>query len=165
MNARFNDHRRGEALKEILRVGTSTDGARAKAVIAWHPGSNEVRSGQVTAPEGFGYWLLKFDGVSGNRDKEVADPQGYVRIEYSYHLMARAAGIEMTDCRLLENNGRAHFMTLRFDRLPDGSMLHMQSLGGIAHYDFNMAGAYSYEQSLQVIQRLGLGMDACLEQV
>jgi len=165
LETRFGDRGSGHALKEILRVGTSAGGARAKAVIAWHPESNEVRSGQVKAPEGFGYWLLKFDGVSGNRDKEVADPQGYGRIEYAYHLMARAAGIQMADCRLLEENGRAHFMTRRFDRLSDGSKLHMQTLGGIAHYDFNMAGAYGYEQALQVIQQLGLGMDARIEQV
>lgn len=165
LETHFRPGESSDALKEILRVGTSAGGARAKAVIAWHPETGEVRSGQVTAPEGFGYWLLKFDGVSGNRDKEAADPQGYGRIEYAYSLMAKAAGIEMTDCRLLEENGRAHFMTRRFDRLPDGGKLHMQTLGGIAHFDYNMAGAYSYEQALQVMRRLGLGMDACLQQV
>lgn len=165
LETHFRPGESSDALKEILRVGTSAGGARAKAVIAWHPETGEVRSGQVTAPEGFGYWLLKFDGVSGNRDKEAADPQGYGRIEYAYSLMAKAAGIEMTYCRLLEENGRAHFMTRRFDRLPDGGKLHMQTLGGIAHFDYNMAGAYSYEQALQVMRRLGLGMDACLQQV
>lgn len=165
LETHFTSRPSGGTLKEILRVGTSAGGARAKAVIAWHPERNEVRSGQVTAPDGFGYWLLKFDGVSGNRDKEAADPQGYGRIEYAYSLMAKAAGIEMTDCRLLEENGRAHFMTRRFDRLPDGGKLHMQTLGGIAHYDFNMAGAYSYEQALQVMRRLDLGMDALLQQL
>lgn len=165
LETHFRPGESSDALKEILRVGTSAGGARAKAVIAWHPETGEVRSGQVTAPEGFGYWLLKFDGVSGNRDKEAIDPQGYGRIEYAYSLMAKAAGIEMTDCRLLEENGRAHFMTRRFDRLPDGGKLHMQTLGGIAHFDYNMAGAYSYEQALQVMRRLGLGMDACLQQV
>jgi serine/threonine-protein kinase HipA len=165
LETRFDPETNADALKEILRVGTSAGGARAKAVIAWNPETDEVRSGQVTAPEGFGYWLLKFDGVSGNRDKEAADPRGYGRIEYAYSLMAKAAGIEMTDCRLLEENGRAHFMTRRFDRLPDGGKLHMHTLGGIAHFDYNMAGAYGYEQALQVIRQLGLGMDALLEQV
>ncbi len=133
-------------------------------MIAWNPETNEVRSGQVDADDGFSYWLLKFDGVSGNRDKELDDPKGYGAIEYAYFLMAKEAGITMSDCRLLEENGRRHFMTKRFDRLASGRKLHMQSLCAMAHYDFNMAGAYSYEQAFQVIRRLGLGMDAVEEQ-
>lgn len=145
-----------EALATILRIGTSAGGARAKAVIAWNPESGEIRSGQVPLPPGFEAWLIKFDGVSENRDKELADPKGYGRIEYAYHLMARAAGITMSDCHLLEENGRAHFMTRRFDRSPAGDKFHLQSLCAIAHYDFNQAGAYSYEQAFQVGRRLGL---------
>ncbi len=148
-----------EALRDILRVGTSAGGARAKAIIAWNEATGEVRSGQVRAPAGFGYWLLKFDGVEHNRDKELADPKGYGRIEYAYHLMARAAGVAMSECRLLEENGRAHFITRRFDRTADGGKRFMQSLCGVAHYDFNQAGAYSYEQALEVAQRLGCGLD------
>jgi serine/threonine-protein kinase HipA len=145
-----------EALATILRVGTSAGGARAKAVIAWNPKTGEIRSGQVPATQGFEPWLLKFDGVAANRDKELTDPLGYGRIEYAYHLMARAAGITMSDCRLLEENGRAHFMTRRFDRGAAGEKFHMQSLCAMAHYDFNQAGAYSYEQAFQVARRLGL---------
>jgi serine/threonine-protein kinase HipA len=145
-----------EALATILRVGTSAGGARAKAVIAWNPRTNEIRSGQVPTDRGFEPWLLKFDGVAANRDKEVSDPLGYGRVEYAYHLMARAAGITMSDCRLLEENGRAHFMTRRFDRSASGEKFHMQSLCGMAHFDFNQAGAYSYEQAFQVARRLGL---------
>lgn len=144
-----------EALATILRVGTSAGGARAKAVIAWNPKTGEIRSGQVPFT-GFEPWLLKFDGVSSNRDKELNDPLGYGRIEYAYHLMARAAGITMSDCRLLEENGRAHFMTRRFDRSPEGDKFHMQSLCAIAHFDFNQAGAYSYEQAFQIARRLNL---------
>lgn len=144
------------SLSEILRVGTSAGGARAKAIVAWNPQTGEVRSGQVPLPSGFEPWLLKFDGVRGNRDKELNDPQGFGRIEYAYHLMARAAGITMSDCHLLEESGRAHFMTRRFDRTPDGDKLHLQSLCGIAHMDFNQAGAYSYEQAFQVTRRLAL---------
>ncbi|MBV2135358.1 MAG: HipA domain-containing protein [Candidatus Thiodiazotropha sp. (ex Ctena orbiculata)] len=160
----FAHAHKGEALSDILRVGTSAGGARAKAVIAWNPVTNEVRSGQVTAGEGFEYWLLKFDGVSGNRDKELEDPQGYGAIEYAYYLMARQCGIEMNESRLLEEGGRRHFMSKRFDRLDGGEKLHMQSLCAIAHYDFNMAGGYSYEQALMVIRRLGLPMQAIEEQ-
>ena len=145
-----------EAMATILRIGTSAGGARAKAVVSWNPITNEILSGQIAPPPGFEAWLLKFDGVSGNRDKELSDPLGFGRIEYAYHLMARAAGIPMSDCRLLEENGRAHFMTRRFDRTPDGGKLHLQSLCGIAHFDFNQAGAYSYEQAFQVARRLGL---------
>lgn len=145
-----------EAMATILRIGTSAGGARAKAVVSWNPETNKILSGQIAPPPGFEAWLLKFDGVSGNRDKELSDPLGYGRIEYAYHLMARAAGITMSDCRLLEENGRAHFMTRRFDRTPDGGKLHLQSLCGIAHFDFNQAGAYSYEQAFQIARRLGL---------
>ena len=145
-----------KSLTEIIRVGTSAGGARAKAIIAWNPATNEIRSGQVPLPNGFEPWLLKFDGIHGNRDKETADPQGYGRIEYAYHLMARAAGITMSDCRLLEEHDRAHFMTRRFDRTDDGDKLHQQTLCGIAHMDFNQAGAYSYEQAFQVARQLGL---------
>ncbi|MBT3013183.1 MAG: HipA domain-containing protein [Candidatus Thiodiazotropha sp. (ex Lucina pensylvanica)] len=153
-----------EALSDILRVGTSAGGARAKAVIAWNRETNEVRSGQVTAGEGFEYWLLKFDGVSGNRDKELEDPQGYGAVEYAYYLMAGACGIDINESRLFEEGGRRHFMTKRFDRLDGGEKLHMQSLCAIAHYDFNTAGAYSYEQALMVIRQLGLPMQAVEEQ-
>jgi serine/threonine-protein kinase HipA len=164
LQASFAADGREDALKDILRVGTSAGGARAKAVIAWNPETNEVRSGQVKAGEGFEYWLLKFDGVSGNKDKELEDPQGYGLIEYAYYLMARDCGIEMSECRLFKENGRSHFMTRRFDRLATGEKLHMQSLGALAHYDFNLAGAYSYEQALLVMRQLQLPMQAIEQQ-
>ncbi|MEH6582653.1 MAG: type II toxin-antitoxin system HipA family toxin [Halioglobus sp.] len=149
-----------EGLEKILAVGTSAGGARAKAIIAWNQETNDVRSGQINAGEGYEYWLLKFDGVSGNRDKELADPKGYGRIEYAYHLMAVSAGIEMTACHLMEENGRAHFMTRRFDRTDGGQKLYMQSLCALGHHDFNMPGATSYEQALLMCDELGLGADA-----
>ena len=157
------DHRRA-ALADILRVGTSAGGARAKAIIAWNPTTNEVRSGQVKAPPGFGYWLLKFDGVTGNKDKELEDPEGYTVVEFGYSLMAKAAGIAMTECRLLEEGGRRHFMTRRYDRGADGAKLHAQSLAALAHLDFNSAGAHSYEQAFEAIKRLKLPMSE-LEQM
>jgi serine/threonine-protein kinase HipA len=164
MKTSFASNRRKSALNDILRVGTSAGGARAKAVIAWNPTTNEVRSGQVAAGKGFGYWLLKFDGVTGNKDKELEDPRGYGAIEYAYSLMAKAAGVTMAESRLLEENGRRHFMSRRFDRLDGGEKLHMQSLGALAHLDFNHAGAYSYEQALQAIRQLNLPMEAVEEQ-
>ncbi len=161
--SQLEDKVRSKALAGLLSVGTSAGGARAKSVIAWNRASGEVRSGQLPADEGFEHWLLKFDGVSGNRDKELDDPQGFGAIEYAYSQMARAAGITISECRLLEENGRRHFMTRRFDRPDARSKLHMQSLGALAHFDFNQAGAYSYEQALLVIRQLGLPM-AALEQ-
>jgi serine/threonine-protein kinase HipA len=154
-----------QGLLEILSVGMSAGGARAKAVIAWNPQTNEVRSGQVDAPPGFAHWLLKFDGVAGNRDKEsIGDPEGYGVVEYAYSLMATAAGVEMSPCRLFEEGGRRHFMTLRFDR-PDGNAkLHMQSLAALRHFDFNDPRSYSYEQALQTIRSLGLPMSTLEEQ-
>jgi serine/threonine-protein kinase HipA len=133
-------------------------------VIAWNRETNEVRSGQIAAGDGFDYWLLKFDGVTGNKDKELDDAQGYGVVEYAYALMAQAAGITMSECRLLEENGRRHFMTRRFDRLAGGEKLHMQSLCALAHFDFNQAGAYAYEQALLAIRQLGLPMAAVEEQ-
>jgi serine/threonine-protein kinase HipA len=156
----FAPGRRHDGLQEMLRVGTSAGGARAKAIVAWNRETNEVRSGQVIAPAGFDYWILKFDGVSANKDKELEDPKGYTVVEYAYALMAADASIEMSESRLLEEGGRRHFMTRRFDRLSDGSKLHMQSLAALGHYDFNSAGAYSYEQAFDVIKRLGLPMHA-----
>ncbi len=162
----FADKDRGRALADILSVGTSAGGARAKAVIAWNETTHEVRSGQMDAGSGFEPWIIKFDGVQGNRDKDkdLGEPTGYGAIEYAYHLMARDAGIEMTECRLLEENGRRHFMTRRFDRPPGGGKLHMQSLGAMAHFDFNAAGAHSYEEAFRIIRALDLGMSAIEEQ-
>ena len=160
----FSGTSRSRTLADMLKVGTSAGGARAKAVIAWNRRTNDVRSGQLPAGAGFTYWLLKFDGVAGNRDKELEDPKGYGAIEYAYALMARAAGITMTECRLLEEHGRRHFMTRRFDRLDDGRKLHMQSLGALGHFDYNQAGAYAYEQAFLTIRQLGLPMAAIEEQ-
>ncbi|MBU6326889.1 MAG: HipA domain-containing protein [Verrucomicrobia bacterium] len=160
----FHEAGKVKALRDILQVGTSAGGARAKAVIAWNRATNEVRSGQITAGEGFDYWLLKFDGVAGNKDKELEDPKGYGAIEYGYYLMAKAAGITMSECRLLEENGRRHFMTRRFDRLAGGAKLHMQSLCALAHFDFNQPGAYAYEQALLTIRQLKLPMAAVEQQ-
>ena len=160
----FSEEEKADALRDILRVSTSAGGARAKAVVAWNEDSNEIRSGQADSDAGFTHWVLKFDGVGRNRDKEMDDPMGFGAIEYAYHRMAVDAGIEMAECRLLEESGRRHFMTRRFDRRDDGDKVHMQSLGGLAHYDYNEAGRYSYEQALAVIRRLDLGMSAIEDQ-
>jgi serine/threonine-protein kinase HipA len=153
------DKEHAEALMDILRVGTSAGGARPKAVIAMN-GQGHVLSGQARVPAGYDYWIIKFDGVT---DLELGKPVGYGRIEYAYYCMARAAGIHMTECRLLEENARAHFMTRRFDRV-DGNKLHLQSLCGLAHYDFNMPGAYSYEQVFSIMRRLRLSKAEATEQ-
>ena len=152
-------HENADAILDILRVGTSAGGARPKAVIAMND-NGKVMSGQADVPKGYDYWLLKFDGVT---DLELGEPRGYGRIEYAYYLMAKDAGIDMTQCKLLEENGRAHFMTKRFDR-ANGRKQHMQSLCGIAHYDFNMAGAYSYEQAFEVMRKLRLSKAEATEQ-
>ena len=164
LQASFAPDGRADALRDILRVGTSAGGARAKAVIAWNPVTNEMRSGQIKAGKGFEYWLLKFDGVSGNKDKELEDPKGYGLIEYAYYLMALECAIDMSECRLFEENGRSHFMTRRFDRPAGGEKLHMQSLSALAHYDFNMAGAYSYEQAFLLMRQLQMPMQAIEQQ-
>ncbi len=153
------DRADGEAIRDILRVGTSAGGARPKAVIAMNT-EGRVVSGQAGTPPGYDYWLLKFDGVD---DLELGEPKGYGRIEYAYHRMATAAGISMTECRLLEEDGRAHFLTRRFDRL-EGCKLHMQSLCGLAHYDFNASGTYGYEQAFAIMRRLRLSKAEAVQQ-
>lgn len=160
----FAPELREHSLQDILRVGTSAGGARAKAIIAWNKETNEVRSGQVNAGKGFTWWLLKFDGVSGNKDKELEDPAGYGLIEYAYYHMAKQAGITIEESRLLEENGRSHFMTKRFDRNEAGQKIHMQSLGALEHFDFKQAGAHSYEQALLTIRRLDMPMATIEEQ-
>jgi serine/threonine-protein kinase HipA len=149
------------ALANILRVGTSAGGARAKAVIAWNPQTNTIRSGQFDAAPGFEHWLLKFDGVGV--DAELGTGGDYGRIEYAYHLMARQAGIEMAPSRLLEENGRAHFMTRRFDRqIVNGRTIkhHVQTLCAMDHLDFRQRGTHAYAQLFLAINRLKLGDDA-----
>lgn len=145
------DHTDG--LMNIIRVGTSAGGARAKAVIAYNEKTKVIRSGQLEVPKGFTHWLLKLDGVTNDK---LGDPKGYGRIEYAYYKMALACGIEMTESRLMEEHGRAHFMTQRFDRLPANEKLHMQTLCGLAHYDYNQPTTYSYEQAFQVMRDMRL---------
>lgn len=135
----------------ILRVGSSAGGARAKALIGWNEATGEVRSGQIALPPGYGYWLVKFDGIAGNGDKDGDDVQGYGRIEYAYYLMAKAAGIKMTECRLWD---RRHFMTRRFDRTADGQKLHAQTLAALAHFDYNDPLRHSYEQAFRITRRI-----------
>ena len=164
------------AMQQLLRVGTSAGGARAKAVIAYNETSGAIRSGQITAPDGFTHWLIKLDGTDTDPTHESSSDQvgrrrtqnsngvaGYGRIEYAYYLMASASGLLVSESRLLEEGPRAHFMTKRFDRDEVGERIHMQSLCGIAGLDFNLAGAHSYAQYLQVVHELGLGLDALEE--
>ena len=149
------------ALANIVKVGTSAGGARAKAVIAWNPKTDEVRSGQFDAAPGFEHWLLKFDGMG--KDKELGTGEGYGRIEYAYYLMAKAAGIQMSDSRLLEENGRAHFMTRRFDReVMDGKTQkhHLQTLCALNHLDFRQRGTHDYSQLFMTAAKLELDDDA-----
>ena len=141
------------AMASLIRMGSSAGGQRPKAIIGYHPESKEVRSGQVPLPEGFHYYLLKFDGV---REGTLGDPAGYGRLELAYHHMALACGINMQPCELLEENGRAHFMTLRFDRTAEGEKLHKQTLCAMSHFDFNLAGGYSYEDAFEEMRALSL---------
>lgn len=141
-----------EGLLDIIRVGTSAGGARAKAIIAYNEKTGDVRSGQVDGLDDYDHWIIKFDGVT---NEQLGDPKGYGNIEYAYHLMAKDCGIKMTDCKLLEENRRAHFMTRRFDR-EGAKKLHLQTLCAIAHFDYNDPAAYSYEQAFQTMRQLKL---------
>ena len=148
------------ALNQIIQVGTSAGGARAKATIAWNPETNEIRSGQFNVSDGFEHWLLKFDGIG--KDRELGSSKDYGRIEYAYYSMATMAGIAMSPCRILEENGRAHFMTKRFDR-KGNQKLHMQTLCAMAHLDFKQLATHDYAQLFLTIDQLGLGYTAMEE--
>lgn len=152
------------ALNNIIHVGSSAGGARAKAVVAWNPLTNVIRSGQFDAAEGFEHWILKFDKVGKYEELGPAGP--YCRIEFAYYLMAKQAGIDMYPCRLLEENGRAHFMTRRFDRdVVEGKTIkhHVQTLCAMDHLDFNQRATHAYAQLFMMVARLKLG-DAALDQ-
>lgn len=145
-------------IAQLMQSGSSVGGARAKTLIAWNPQTDDIRSGQVSAGPEYEYWLLKFDDVKNNKDKD-AEPDGgeYTKVEYAYYLMAQSAGIRMSECRLFHENGRAHFMTKRFDRIgKKGEKLHMQSLCAMAHMDFNTPRMYTYEDAFRVMRELGL---------
>lgn len=144
-----------KSLYDILKVGTSAGGAKPKAIIAYNEETGEVRSGQVEAPEDFGYWLLKFDGVKFREHDSITEiPRGIGAVEYAYYQMAVRAGIEMSECRLFQDGDSRHFMTRRFDRSADGKKIHMQTLSALAHYDRD--ARHSYEEAFLVMQNLGL---------
>jgi len=145
-----------DAIRAILTIGTSAGGARPKAIIAFNEHTGQVRSGQVDPGPGFRHWLLKFDGVHGAGDHGLRDPEGWGAIEFAYSRMARAADITMTESRLLEEHGRRHFMTRRFDRTDLGGKLHMQTVGALEHVSYNIPGIYSYERAFMLMRKLGL---------
>lgn len=153
LRIRSDDH----AVLQLIQIGSSAGGARAKALIAWNEETDDIRSGQVDAGKGYTYWLMKFDNIKNNKDHGIIpDKREYTKVEYAYYLMAKHAGITMSECRLYKEDGGSHFLTKRFDRTNDGKKIHMQSLGAIAHYDFNTPGANSYEEAAIIMNRLGL---------
>lgn len=154
-----------QGLLDILSVGASAGGARAKAVIAYNDKTKSVRSGQMNLLAGYEHWLIKFDGVKYSGDWGIADPAGYGLLEYSYYLMAKACGIEMMECRLLFDNGRHHFMTRRFDRNNNGEKHFVQTLAAIMHYDYYETGAYSYEQIVMTMRKLKMPTSMIEQQV
>lgn len=155
-----------QALHQLIQVGASAGGARAKAIVQFNPDTEQIRSGYADVEPGFGNWLMKLDGVSRAADgsaNALDAPEQFTRIEYAYALMARAAGVTMTECRLLREGSRAHFLTRRFDRLAEGGAVHVQSLCAMNHMDFRFNDSHSYEQYFQVIAALGLGEEAMVE--
>ena len=142
-----------KAMQDILTVGTSAGGARAKAIIAYNESTGVVKSGQANVPEDFKHHIIKLDGVD---DAQFGTTKGYGRVEMAYYLMALDCGIDMMPSHLLEENGRAHFLTQRFDREKSNIKHHVQTLCAMQHYDYNNVGAFSYEQLFQTMRLLGL---------
>lgn len=156
VSVKFDHADNREALVTLVQVGISAGGARAKAIVDWNPLTGEFRSGQIKNPEGFGHWIIKFDGVSKKEENLIIPPQGFGKIEFVYAEMARLAGINMPQTHLYHEGGRSHFMIKRFDRDDSGDKIHMQSLGAIRHVDFNSPGSYSYEETLISMKQLEL---------
>lgn len=152
-----------DLIANLMESGSSVGGARAKTLIAWNPKTNEVRSGQIETDPDFEYWLLKFGNIKNNSDKDAsADKPEYTKVEYAYYLMAKAAGIQMSECRIHKENGVSHFMTKRFDR-KHGEKLHMQSLGAISHMDFNIPRTNSYEEAFTAMRKMNLSYSEMVE--
>lgn len=151
-------------MASLLKFGTSAGGARAKAIIAYNEKNGDICSGQIAKKKGYGYWIIKFDDVDNNGDHDYQDSKDYTRIEYAYYLMAKASGIHMNECRLLKDNDRYHFMTKRFDREEEtGEKIHMQTLGAIGHYDYNVPRSCSYERASQICVLLNIGNNEICE--
>lgn len=147
---------RDAGIAQLMEIGSSAGGARAKAIVAWNEKTGEVKSGQMDAGDGFEYWIIKFDGVTDNGDHNLADGRQYSLIEYAYYLMARDLGIEMSECRIYEKDGLNHFMTKRFDR-KNGDKIHMQTLAALGHFDYNVPNLCSYETYADMAVKLGVG--------
>lgn len=152
-----------QQMLQLLSIGTSAGGARPKAIIAYNESTGQVRSGQIDAGSGFSYWILKFDGVAKSGDHGLVDPQGWCAVEYAYSQMARRVGIEMTECRLLVENSRRHFLTKRFDRDDHGEKKHVQTVAALEHLDYNAPGRFSYEGVIELARELGLGANTTEE--
>jgi serine/threonine-protein kinase HipA len=155
------------AIQQLIQVGSSAGGARAKAVVAFNPSTYQIASAFAPLDEDFEHWIIKLDGVSdigmdGHGDG-LGESTPYGRVEFAYSLMARAAGIDMTECRLLAEGPRRHFMTRRFDRNSGGERIHAISLAALAHLDPRQVGAHSYDQYLGTVKRLKLD-DQSLQQ-
>ena len=165
LDVKLGETNSGEGLLDILSVGASVGGARAKAVIAYNEKTKTIRSGQLDLASGYEYWLIKFDGVRYSGDWGIADPAGYGLLEYSYYQMAKECGIDMMECRLLSENRRHHFMTRRFDRSNDGEKYFVQTLAALKHFDYFETGAYSYEQIIMMMRQLKMPMDAIEQQL
>jgi len=146
------------AAAQLIESGSSAGGARAKAVVSWNPETGKIKSGQIDAGDGFGQWIIKFDGVNKNGDHGLVDKKQYSLIEYAYYLMAIDSGIDMMECRIFSKDGFDHFMTRRFDR-KDGKKIHVQTLAAIKHIDYNQIGAYSYEAYAECARKLGIGKE------
>lgn len=142
---------------QLVQVGSSAGGARAKALIAWNEKTNEIKSGQLNLDKDYDYWLMKFDNVSNNGDHGLEDVPEYTLIEFAYYKMALEAGVQMNECRLYSNNGENHFMTKRFDRVA-GKKIHMQSLGAIAHITYKEPRICSYEMAAAYMREMKLPM-------
>jgi len=164
LDTHFNNKQTSDAMLDILRVGTSAGGARAKAVIAYNPETGSVHSGQLPLPTGYEHWLIKFDGVQFSGDWGIADPAGYGILEYTYYLTAKACGIQMMESQLLTEGGRNHFMTRRFDRDESGAKHFIQTFAALKHYDYFQTGQYSYEQLFMTMKELGIAQPAIEQQ-
>ncbi len=149
--------RRGDDFKSIhsaflVSAHSFVGGARSKAVVAINLDTNEVYLGSGTkkAPTGFIPAIVKYDDTGdGDENKST-----YSKLEYIYYLLAKESSIDMMDCYLIETGNKHHFVTKRFD-INKGNKLHIHSLAGLLHVDYNIPRTVGYEELLRVAVKLG----------
>ncbi len=139
---------KANAIESIIKITSSAGGARAKAVILFNPLTKEISGGYKGIRKGFEHYLIKIDGVHSDFDLF----KNYGKIEYAYYLMAKKAGINISNSELITDGNKSHFLTRRFDREDNGEKHHILTWACLEHYsDSSILG---YENLFDTLDKL-----------